>query len=674
MAEGGGARQSSGGAPAVFISYASQDVAVADAVVTVLEASAIKCWVAPRDVVPGEFYAGAIVHAIDAARAIVLVLSKNAADSQHVLREVERASSKRRPVVSFRIDREPVPADLEYFLNTSQWLDASATGAGSALPKLVDAVRHAVTAATAEPVQHGGGPAESAAAPAQSLLTRAMRRPGRAGAVIAAFVAAAVAVTVVDKLWPSRRVSAEQPRAAIASATPAIAENSVAVLPFVDMSEKHDQQYFADGMAQEVLDLLTRIPGMNAIGHTSSFQFKTPNEDLRSVGARLNVAYVLEGSVRKSATQIRVTAQLIEAASGRRLWSDSYDRNFGDVLVLQTQIANGIARALQLAVATGDAGLLRRMKNPEAYTLYVRGRSAYDRGADDDFRKAEADFEQALVLEPTFSRAAEGLVLTRLGLLGSGLSTSEAVWPRAMEAAHLALRLDPKSSLAHVIIGLKLATYDFDWAGAARELDAASATNPRDPVVLYNCAWLAFDLDRTEDALRYQEASLSLDPLNPDALQNGAVIEYLLGNLAAAERGFRQSLVVSPGYGGNHRWLGRILLLRGRPKEALSEMQAETLSPLRDGGLALAYDALGRKTEADAALARVIQANGGVHATEIAEVYAHRRDLDRGFAWLERAIAVHDLSLGHKLTHDPFLAPLRADPRYKALLRKVRRT
>jgi tetratricopeptide (TPR) repeat protein len=260
------------------------------------------------------------------------------------------------------------------------------------------------------------------------------------------------------------------------------------------------------------------------------------------------------------------------------------------------------------------------------------------------------------------------------GVLGSGLLTSDTVWPRAMEAADLALRLDPNSSLAHVIIGLKLATYNFDWAGAARELDAATAPNPRDPVVLYNCAWLAFDLDRTGDALRYQEASLSLDPLNPDALQNGAVIEFLLADLDAAERGFRQSLVVSPGYGGNHRWLGRILLLRGRPKEALSEMQAETLAPLCDAGLALAYDALGRRTEADAALARVIQPHGDAHATEIADVYAYRRDLEQAFAWLERAIAVHDLSLGHKLTHDPFLAPLRADPRYKALLRKVRRT
>jgi TolB-like protein len=671
MAEGSADENKSGRVPDVFISYASQDAATADAVVAALEGDGIKCWVAPRDVTPGTFYADEIVHAIDAAKATVLILSQNAAASPHVLREVERAASKRHPVLPLRIDKAPLPAGLEYFLNTSQWLDASSGEMVRALPKLVAAVRLAIQASGVTP---SVAPRPLPARPVSPVP------PRRIGIIVASVMGLGLAVFAVDRLWLSHRPmptlpgpTQVAPARASSPGGSTIPDKSIAVLRFADMSEKHDQEYFADGMAEEILDLLTRIPGLTVIGRTSSFQFKEVDEDLRTIGTKLNVAYALEGSVRKSDNRVRVTAQLLETGAGRRLWSDSYDGEIGDVLALQAQIASSIARALQLAVGAEDAELLRRLNNPEAYALYLRGRSAYDRGTDDDLHAAEADFEQVLALEPTFSRAAEGLVLTRLGMIGSGSSTSEGGWPRAMEAANLALRLDPKSSLAHLIIGLKLATYDFDWAGASRELEAATATNPRDPVVLYNCAWLAFDLGRDDDAVHFQDASLSLDPLNPDSLQNGAVIQYLLGHLDAAERGFRQSLAVSPGYGGNHRYLGRILLLRGKPKEALREMQAET-PLLRDVGLALAYDALGRRAESDAALAREKRAHGDASATEIAEVYAYRHDLDHAFEWLNRAVANHALSLGHKLTHDPMLQPLRTDPRYTALLREVGRS
>jgi hypothetical protein len=161
------------------------------------------------------------------------------------------------------------------------------------------------------------------------------------------------------------------------------------------------------------------------------------------------------------------TAQLFDSRSGIQLWAESSDRELGDVLALQNQIATNIARALQLAVATDDAQLLRQLKNPEAYALYLRGRSAYDRG-EEGLREAQANFEQVLALEPTFSRAAEALALTHLGLIGDSVVTSGIGWPHAVNAAKLALRLDSRSAFAHVILGLKLATYDYDWAGCSR--------------------------------------------------------------------------------------------------------------------------------------------------------------------------------------------------------------
>lgn len=667
MAEGGAKKNTTavlGVAPAVFISYASQDAAVANAVVEALERSGVGCWIAPRDVVPGAFYADEIVHAIDAARAVVLVLSQNGAASKHVLREVERAASRGHPLVSIRIDKAPLPAGLEYFLNTSQWLDACDGDVARAMPRLIAAVRIAIQAPEVMP-----------RSPEPSASPRSSKR---AMIVVGSLIGLSLIGLVVDRLWVSIRRASTTPvpdgsmsAPARFPVTSAILEKSIAVLPFIDLSEKKDQAYFADGMAEEMANVLARIPQLKVIGRTSSFQFRGNSEDLYAIGEQLGAAYLVKGSVRRSGSRIRVTAQLFDARSGAQLWSDSYDRDFGDVLALQSQLASSVARALQLAVAADDTQPLRQLKNPEAFSLYLRGRAAYDRGTDEGLGEAEADFEQVLALEPAFSRAAEGLVLTRLAMIGSGSSTSEAGWPRAMEAANLALRLDPKSSLAHLVIGLKLATYDFDWPAAARELEAATATNPRDPVVLYNCAWLAFDLGRVDEAVHFQEASLSLDPLNPDSLQNGAIIQFLLGHLDTAERGFRQSLLVSPGYAGNHLSLGRIFLLRGEPMEALKEMQAET--PLmRDVGLALAYDALGQRTDSDAALAREKRRAGNASATGIAEVYAHRRDFDHAFEWLNRAVANHSLSLGHTLTHDPLLEPLRADPRYAALLREIR--
>ena len=249
--------------------------------------------------------------------------------------------------------------------------------------------------------------------------------------------------------------------------------------------------------------------------------------------------------------------------------------------------------------------------------------------------------------------------------------SSKAGWPGIESAVRKALQLDSKSALAHAILGLKYATYDYDWSAARAEMRNALALNPRDPVALYNASWLAFDLGQHDEALRLENISLSIDPLNPDAYQYGGVIYYLMGNLDAAERAFRTSVKISPTFTGNHYYLGQILLLRNQPEAALREMLAEGDSR-RDFGLALAYKALGRRGEADAALTRIIRAAGGAGAINIAIVYAYRNERDKAFAWLEKAVDQRELSVGHKFRDEPKLAPLRGDPRYKALLKKMK--
>jgi len=264
----------------VFVSYASADAAVANAIVETLERRGLRCWIAPRDVKPGGQYADAIVGAINDAMAVVLVLSSSAVASSHVSREVERAASKHKPIIAFRIDVASLSRSLEYFLGESQWIDVPAQGMPAALAKLETAIGQESSRGNAADRTDASAPAQGAAGRAKLVSIAAL--------VIGVGVAAAVGV----HFWWSSSHKAAQPAAVV------ISDKSIAVLPFVDMSEKHDQEYFGDGMAEEILDLLAKIPGLTVIGRTSSFQFKGKNEDLRSIGTKLNAAYVLEGSVR----------------------------------------------------------------------------------------------------------------------------------------------------------------------------------------------------------------------------------------------------------------------------------------------------------------------------------------------------------------------------------------
>jgi TIR domain len=271
MADGDGEAQTGGDPPRVFVSYASQDVAIADAIVEALERHGLKCWIAPRDVIPGSLYADGIVRAICGAKVFALVLSEHAIASSHVGKEIERASSNRRPIIAFRIDLAPLTPAFQYFLSESQWITVRAGDTEAASAKLVEAVQRHLTPRSA---------IEQCALPERHPLERksnTSRRPWIIAACVTVVVVA-LAYFVVNKFWLSKQAANDKTVAAAAPAvtpaTPTISDKSVAVLPFVDMSEKKDEEYFADGTAEEILDLLAKIPGLHVPARTSSFYFK----------------------------------------------------------------------------------------------------------------------------------------------------------------------------------------------------------------------------------------------------------------------------------------------------------------------------------------------------------------------------------------------------------------
>ena len=648
----------------VFISYASQDTAVAQRLCATLEAAGLPCWIAPRDVRAGESYAAAIVQAINSCRMLVLVLSKSAIESSHVLREVERASSKKRPVLSIRMDATPLPPDLEYFLSANQWLDASGGPVEQILPALVESVRDrdsALGASTAA-APLGSAPVPSPAPSKSPVLWRP-----RAIAIALAVAAVGLAYVLANKLWLSKHIASEQPTT---SATNVVSDKSIAVLPFTDMSEKKDQEYFADGMAEEILDVLAKIPGLSVIGRTSSFQFKGKNADLRTIGTQLNAAYVLEGSVRKSSDQVRITAQLINTRTGTPEWSETYDRHIGDVLKLQDAIAAAVARELQLTVASGHLTSRATLKNAEAYDLMLRGRHASDRWDKEGFDEAIALFKQALDRDATSADAAADLALTYERQGEEGYVTPAAAFEQARRTSVAALKLDPKSALAHHVLGHIHVIYDWDWAAAEREYQQEAALAPGDADAPHGAALLSLALGRWDDALRQIKAALAQDPLDPASFWVLTQIQMRRGHLPEAETAMRRAIDIRPTFAWDHYFLGVVLLARGERDAALAEMQQETDDAGKQQGLAVVYYALGRKVDSDAALAGMLEEQAAGNAYGIAEVYALRGQTDEAIHWLERAYAQKDPYL-YSIKFDSLLKNLESDPRYKAFLRKM---
>jgi TolB-like protein len=447
-------------------------------------------------------------------------------------------------------------------------------------------------------------------------------------------------------------------------------EKSIAVLPFIDLSEKHDQEYFADGMAEEILDILAKIPQLTVIGRTSSFQFKGRTEDLRTIGNKLGAAYVVEGSVRRADRRIRVTAQLIDAQSGAHLWSDSYDRDYGDVLTLQDEIATAIARALQLTVGAHDARPLRGEHATEAYTLYLRGKLAFDNFTAGSLLEAQSAFQQALELDPTFLPAAEGLALTYLNRGFDGSISAREAWRQARSVAEKALRLSPRSAIAHCVLGVVAGVQDFDWAVAERELHAALALDPNDSDLLQNAAQIAIAHGNRDEALREMNAAVVVDPFNQGNHQVRGFILYLTGDYSAAEAALRKSIAIYPEIDSSHVRLGFIELLRGQPEAALKEFSSDPYGGTKDFGVALVGPAVGRTADSAAVLPRVIDEIGSGWPYGIALLYAYRGEPDQAFSWLEKARDTRDGDLFFLLS-DPILKPLHDGPRWAALMKSM---
>ncbi len=453
---------------------------------------------------------------------------------------------------------------------------------------------------------------------------------------------------------------------------------SIAVLPFVDMSAQHDQGYFSDGLAQEIINALAQVPGLHVAARSSSFHFKGTNDDLRTVAQSLNVANVLEGSVRKSGNRLRVTAQLVSAQDGYQLWSQSFDSELADVFAVQDQIASAVVTALKLKVLpnASSKGSGRKTTTPEAYTHFLQGRALENSGSTPSMRQAIEEFEKALELDPNFAPAHAALAMAAATYGNTRDDEFETrTWSRrAVKEADRAVELDPNGVDELVARGTLRTALSWDWPGASEDFERAIVLGPGAAGPRLGRAQLRAVLGQLSLAIEDAKAALELDPLSSDARHWLASFYNATGQYALARQVLKKALEIAPQHTLALRELAFTELLDGHPGEALALFKAHPEGWIRDFGTTLIEYTQGNKAAAKSALAELEKFSavyGPTAGYQVAQTHAWWGEPDAAFEWLERARLAQDTGARY-VKYDPLLRSLRSDPRYAAFLARMK--
>ena len=467
-----------------------------------------------------------------------------------------------------------------------------------------------------------------------------------------------------------------------------ITNKSVAVLAFANLSDDKGSEYFSDGISEELLTVLQKIPGLHVAARTSAFSFKGKSATAQEIGQKLGVAHLVEGSVRKAGDIVRIAARLTRTDTGEQLWSENYTRDLKDVFAVQTELAQTIVGQLSGQLTDGAADPAAKAaiqaqvhaaekggtKNVEAHQHYLQGRFYTNRHSEKSAGEALAEYQRAVELDPAFALAWAGLAQTYVWYCNFSTEMGRAGFDsrlaRARETAARALALEPNLPEALRVRADIQLNFDFDWKGASETLRTALALAPADPALLTAAGNLAVAKgDAARGIALYREA-VALDPVNPLARSFLDFNLALTGQFAEAQAEYPRLVELSPAAPWAHAGLGISFLLQGKFKEAAVAAQDDAAEWARLLVVAMARWSQKRIPEADAALARLVEGSADTAAYQIAEVHAYRGDKDRAFEWLECARRQRDPGLG-SLRIDPLLANLHGDPRWIAFVRTM---
>jgi len=630
-------------AQAVFLSYASQDAEAARRICDALRAVGLDVWFDQSALRGGDSWDASIRQQIKACALFVPIISSNtqAREEGYFRREWNLAANRTLDMAEDKAFLLPVVIDAT--------LDAKAR-----VPEKFREVQW-----THLP---GGDAPQAFAERVLRVLT---------GSASPAPAAPRAAAPVSPELAPSAAPATREPP-------------SIAVLPFVNMSRDEENEYFADGLSEELLNVLAKIRGLRVASRTSAFSFKGKDVDIPTIAKTLNVTSVLEGSVRRSGKRVRITAQLIQVATDSHLWSESYDRELDDIFAVQDDIAQSVVKELRMALlgapseasantaAAADVhkAALGRSDNAEAFQLYLQGKFFGERVTQADTDRAIALFEQALALDPGYALAWTGLARVHMTQAGFGFAPIDAGFERAREAAQRALQLAPNLAEAHYMLGAVQQNHDWNWGAAGASLNRALELAPGSADVLNGAARLARILGRNERALDLIGRALALDPLSADIHREAALVYFMSDRLEDAAASLQMAIEISPKAGLAHAFLATTRMMQGHGEEALAIAAEESHDVFRTLAYVMIHHTLGHPEESDKALQTLITDWGWTAAHQIAEAHAYRGEVDKAFEWLETAYAQRDPGVVHTAV-DEFLRSLHADPRWMPFLRRL---
>jgi TolB-like protein len=455
---------------------------------------------------------------------------------------------------------------------------------------------------------------------------------------------------------------------------PSLRDPSIAVLPFADLSAAKDQEYFSDGLAEQLINGLAKVSRLKVVGRSSAFQFKGKNEDVRDVGRKLGVANVLEGSVRREGNHVRITAELTKADDGFQLWSQTYDREIKDIFAIQDEIALSATRALQLKLLGGNGQPVAPdlgSANPEAYEAYLQAKYFSGRGqSKEDLGKALAYTGTAIKLDEKYAPAWALRSLVQSTMAGVTQTDTTEGFRKARDDAERAIELDPTLASAYMALANTQINWDWDWDAADATLIKAAALEPGSVEIFRTRSYLSRVLGNLDQATNLYEQAVALDPLRINSYSGLGYLLYVGGRYDEARTTLKKALDLNPQAPYVHLTLDKILIAEGKPQQTLAEIEKEPSEWGKLTGEGLAYHALDREQDSNAALATLIAKYRTNGAYQIAQVYAYRGEADKSFAWLEHAFKQRDPGLP-EINSDPLFKNLRHDPRYTQLLKQM---
>ena len=667
---------------AVFLSYASQDAEAARRICEALRMGGIEVWFDQSKLRGGDVWDAEIRRQIKTCTLFVPLISRNtqareegyfrlewklAVDRSHLM------SGARAYLVPIVID--DTGEDDVHVPDKFRELQWTRLPAGDTPPAFVTHIGQLLSPREV-PV---AAQTPASASPARGLRSSASKAPLPRRSRLVALLAAPLALAAAGYFFVHQSVIFKDRKADAISASSApvdraspttIPEQSIAVLPFVNMSSDKEQDYFSDGLTEEMIDLLGQVPELRVPARTSSFYFKGKNETIGNMAQQLKVAHLLEGSVRKAGKRLRITAQLIRADNGYQLWSQTYDRDDADIFAVQDDIAKAVVIALKVKLAAN--GLVtgaRGTTNTDAYNQYLLGRQLYRRESIDGYHHAVDAYRRALALDPNYAAAYAELALT-YAWIGDFTGDTKEI-DIAMHEVERAIALAPSNATGYSVRSFIRSSWLWDWAGAKADIERALLLDPSNSQVEHQNARLLNSLGRQPEAITAQKRAAELDPLSSQAWENLGGFYTDVSNFAEADAALSRALELEPTSVFALNNYGTLRLLQGKAREALEVYGKVTQDAYRLQGIAMTEHTLGHPQESKRALKELIAKSAQEGAYQIAEAFAWLDEKDEAFKWLERAFKQRDGGLSVIKT-DPLLRSLRPDPRFNVLLRELK--